>query len=151
MPNITEGPFVQAACLCETVLIDTTGTASLIRIVDTLTHHEPGPTPPKEMPAFTHTLKLVLMLKSGNAKGSHELRVVPELPNGATENAIILTAYFDGEEKGQNIIGDMAFLYKMEGLYWFNIYLEDSKLTAIPLRIKYDRTFVAGAIPPALP
>lgn len=151
MPNVTEGPFVQVACFCENVIEDKTGSISIIRIIDTLTHSQAGPTPPPDLPEFTHQFKLVLMFKSGAAKGRFDLRVVPELPNGSTENAVVVTAYFDGEERGQNIIADMVFKFTLEGLYWFDVFLGDVKLTSMPLRIKYNRVIVGSTAPTAGP
>jgi len=147
MPNYGDGPFIQAACFCETVIEDKLGVLSLIRIIDTLTHTQAGETPPDELPPFPHTFKLVIMLKSGEAKGRFNLRVEPELPNGSTEKSIVLTAYFEGKEKGQNIIVDMAFVFKLEGLYWFNIFLDDKKLTSMPLRVKYNRVIIGANRP----
>jgi len=46
--------------------------------------NEARPDAPEDMPQFTYTLKLVIMLKSGAARGRHELKVVPELPSGET-------------------------------------------------------------------
>ena len=45
----------------------------------------------------------------------------------------------EGEERGFNNIVNMVFTFTMEGLYWFNVYLDDALLTRIPLRIKYNR------------
>lgn len=137
-----EGPYIQAACFCDTVIEDKTGVLSLIRVIDTLTHAEAGPTPPEELPAFGHTLKLVLMLKSGVARGRYNLKIVPELPNGTTQPPLLVTVHFDGEEKGQNIVADMNIVFTLEGLYWFDVFLDDTKFTAIPLRVKYNRVVV---------
>jgi hypothetical protein len=142
-----DGPYIQAACFCETVLEDKTGVLSLIRIIDTITHTQAGVSPPEEMPPFTYNMRLVLMLKSGMARGRYNLKIVPELPTGATENPVIVTAYFEGEEKGQNIITNMSFPFTVEGLYWFNVSLDEIKLTAMPLRVKYNRTVIGGPIP----
>jgi hypothetical protein len=146
MPAAKDGPYIQVAGFCESVIEDKSGVLSLIRMIDTLTHTEAAPNPPNEMPSFQFTFKLVIMLKSGSARGRHNLRVIPELPNGTAEKAVDITAYFEGEEKGQNIIVDMTFLFKMEGLYWFNVFLEETKLTSMPLRAKYNR-IVIGSIP----
>jgi hypothetical protein len=92
------------------------------------------------------------MLKSGAARGRFNLKIVPELPNGTTQPAVPVTVHFDGEEKGQNIVADMNFIFTLEGLYWFNVFLDEVKLTSIPLRVKYNRV-VVGAIaqPPTTP
>ena len=50
-----------------------------------------------------------------------------------------LTVHFEGEEKGQNFLLDVRFTFEYEGLYWFRIGMDGKPLTAIPLRVKYDR------------
>ena len=142
-----DGPFVQAACFCDMVIQDKAETLSLIRIIDTLTRTEGGPNPPEEMPPVLHTMKLVLMLKSGKARGRYNLRIVPELPSGETKDPIIVSVHFEGEEKGQNVVSDLRFPFTQEGLYWFHVYLDEDKLTAIPFRVKYSRIVVGPSQP----
>jgi len=142
------GPYLQAGCFCDNVIEDKTGALSLIRIIDTITHTEAGPSPPQELPPFPYSLKLVLMLKSGKARGRSDLRIVPELPTGASLDPITVSVHFEGEEKGQNIITNVALTFQHEGLYWFNVYLDDKLFTAIPLRVRYNRV-VAGSTPTA--
>jgi len=98
-----------------------------------------------EMPNVTYPMKMVIMLKSGRARGRHELKIIPELPSGETKPPLIRTAQLEGEERGQNYIINMLFTFTVEGLYWFNIYLDDSLLTRIPLRIKYNRVVTQEA------
>jgi hypothetical protein len=142
--SFEDGPYVTIACFCDLVLEDKSGVLSLIRIIDTLTHTEAAPEPPREMPTFQYKNNLVVMLKSGAARGRYELRIIPQLPDGSTEREIALTAHFEGEERGQNIIAQLDFRYKMEGYYLFKVMLEDELLTAIPLRVKYNRVKTAG-------
>ncbi len=144
-----DGPFVQAACFCEMVIEDKSGVLSLLRIIDTLWHTEAGPNPPEEMPAFPFQVKLVLMLKSGRVEGRHEVKIVPSLPNGETEGPQTYTVHFEGEEKGQNLVVQFAYLFRYEGLYWFRVLLDNEKITAIPLRIRYRR--IVAANPPMAP
>lgn len=138
------GPYIQTACFCETVIEDKTGVLSLIRIIDTVTRTVAAPDAPDDMPPFPHTFQLVVMLKSGEARGRYNLRIVPQLPTGATENAILLTVHLEGEEKGMNFNGTLNFTFTMEGLYWFNVFLDDEQLTAIPLRVKYNRVVIGA-------
>lgn len=133
------GPYIQAAAFCENVIEDKTGALSLIRVVDTFTQTATGSEPPSEMPPVTWQMKLVLMLKAGRARGRYEVKIVPELPSGETKTPLTLTAYMEGEERGQNIIVNFVFTFTMEGLYWFNVYLDDALLTKMPLRVKYMR------------
>ena len=134
-----QGPYIQMAGLCENVIEDKTGALSLIRIVDTITHTEARPDAPAEMPAVTYPMKMVIMLKSGRARGRHELKIIPEMPSGEFKSSITRSIHMEGEERGFNNVINMFFTFTMEGLYWFNVYLDDSLLTRIPLRMKYSR------------
>jgi len=135
-----QGPYIQMAGLCEQVIEDKTGVLSLIRIIDTIIRTAEGPEAPTEMPQVTHPLKMVIMLKSGRARGRHELKIIPELPSGELKSPLTRSIHMEGEERGINTIINMLFTFTMEGLYWFNVYLDNSLLTRIPIRIKYDRS-----------
>jgi hypothetical protein len=145
--SFKDGPYIQAACFCNLVLQDTSSALSLIRIVDTVTHTASGPQAPEEMPPFTHPLTLVVMLKSGNARGRHDLKIAPEFPSGEAQEPLISTVYFEGEEKGHNLIHQIHFVFTQEGLYWFHIFLGDEKCTSIPLRVRYHRTVTGSPRP----
>lgn len=134
-----QGPYIQVATLCEQVIEDKEGALSLIRIVDTVTHTVASPDAPSEMPPITYPIKMVIMLKSGRARGRHELKIIPEMPSGELKQPLITSIQMEGEERGFNHIVNMFFTFTMEGLYWFNIYLNDSLVTRIPLRTKYNR------------
>ena len=142
------GPFLQAGCLVENVIEEKTGVLSLIRIIDTVTRTLASPDPPEDLPPFPYTIKLVLMFKSGMARGRSTIRVLPELPTGASLDPMTVTAHFEGEEKGQNVVMNLALMLTHEGLYWFHVDVDGERLTSIPLRVKYDR-IVAGASKPA--
>lgn len=140
----TDGPYITAACICENTLEEKTGVLSVIRIIDTVTRTAGGPNPPENMEPFDYRFVLLLMLKSGKAQGRHEIKLIPELPSGETERPLVFTAHLEGEEKGHNQVLSLAFNFKYEGLYWFNIYFDGEKLTAIPLRVKYTRITLGG-------
>ena len=115
------------------------GVASLIRIIDTINHETRGPEAPEEMQSFRYPLTLIVMLKSGSARGRHELKIVPEKPDGSALDPIIHSFHFEGEERGHNFILNLNMNFELEGLYWFDVFLGEEKLTAIPLRVKYRR------------
>ena len=133
------GPYIQMAGFCEQVLQENTGVLSLIRVVDTITHGAQGPGAPAEMPPFKYPLKLVLMLKSGRSKGRYDLKVVTELPSGELKEPLTQSIQLEGEERGVNRIIQMQMEFTLEGLHWFKVHLDDSVLTRVPLRVKYDR------------
>jgi hypothetical protein len=140
-----QGPYIQMAGLCDQVIEDKTGALSLIRVIDTITHTEARPDAPVEMPHVTYPLKMVIMLKSGRARGQHELKIVPEMPSGETKPPLTRSIQLEGEEQGINHIVNMIFTFTIEGLYWFNVYFDDSPLTRIPLRVKYNRVVTKPA------
>jgi hypothetical protein len=133
------GPFVQAACICETLLEDKGGAVSLIRIIDKLTANAAGPNAPETMPAINQDLWLVIMLKSGTALGRHEVAIIPEAPSGERKPPMSLTVHFEGEERGANIFAQIKFTFDIEGLYWFHVELDGAQITSIPFRLRYNR------------
>jgi hypothetical protein len=143
-----QGPYVQVAAFCERVLTEANGTLSLVRVVDIVTHAERRPDAPKEMPEIHYPLSLVLMLKSGRARGRHEITIKPELPSGEFLPPITLTVQLEGEGKGVNLVSQIDIPYKLEGLYWFNVYFNEVLLTRISLEIRYSRLVAGSAAAP---
>lgn len=142
-----QGPYVQMALLCERVLHETDGVSSIIRIVDVINHQERGPNPPEEMPLVHYPLTLVISLRSGRAKGRHEITVTPEQPSGETISPIAVSINLEGEGKGVNIVSRIDIPYKFEGLYWFNIRFDRELITRIPLEVRYSRMMTGPGTP----
>lgn len=133
------GPFVQVAALCESVIEDTTGVLSLIRIVDRLTHTQVGHDVPDQMPPLPVNLSLVVTLKSGDARGRHSLVIRPEAPSGERLPEMSAPVLLEGEDRGVNFVGQLGLQLDQEGLYWFDILLNgDQMLTRVPLRLVYQ-------------
>lgn len=133
------GPYIQTACFCDMVLEDKTGTLSIIRIIDRIERTASGPGAPEQMPIFQLNKYLVIMLKSGQARGGYQLKMIPEQPDGTTKEAKEFTVHFDGEDRGQNLIINLSIPLQMEGLYWFRIEIADELITQIPLAVRYNR------------
>ena len=134
----TEGPFLAAALFCEKVLQEKDGVLSLIRVVDRIIHGG-GPAAPERMPPITANLALVIALKSGFARGSYAVTVQPTTPSGRGLPATTLPVLLEGEDRGANLLGNLALQLEEEGLYWFDILFERRLLTRIPLRVVYQR------------
>jgi hypothetical protein len=132
------GPFLQAACFAEQVIEDKSGVISLIRIIDTITRGASGPEVPDEMPPFTFGMKLVLMIKSGEAHGRHEIRIRPEEPSGLHQPPVSLPVHLEGGIFGTNLVNDFHYTFEQEGTYWFRIYFDDEFWTSIPFRVRYQ-------------
>lgn len=133
-----QGPFLSAALLCEKVLTEQDGVKSAIRIIDRINRTYVGPSPPTEMEPFEHNLVLFLKFKSGWARGMNTVKVQPAKPSGELMPEIINNVLFEGEEdRGVDLVGHMRFNFDQTGIYWIYVYLNDIKLTQIPLRVTY--------------
>lgn len=138
--NIFErGPYIQIATFCERVLHEADGVISLIRKVDVITHTEHRPDAPEEMPVVRYPLTLVISLKSGSARGRHEITITPEQPSGETLAPVTMSIRMEGESKGANVISRIDVEYRLEGLYWFHVHFDGQVITRIPLELRYSR------------
>lgn len=132
------GPYLQTAVFCEQVLEEKTGTISLIRIIDRIqVTTPPGSFGQIVLPPVTPIA--VIALKSGSARGSHQLTIRQEAPNGMKQAAVVLTVLFEGEDRGVNVILPVPVGTDVEGLHWFEVLLDDQLLTKMPLRIVHQR------------
>jgi len=132
------GPYLQAAVFTERVLHERDGVLSLVRIVDRLGVQATGDAPEELPEGATAKVTLVVMLKSGDARGRHRLTIRPELPSGLRSEPRGFDVLFEGEDRGVNVIVDLDVAL-MEGLHWFIVTLGDVELTRVPLRIAYQR------------
>lgn len=133
------GPYVQMAALCERVLEGKDGVLSVIRIIDRFTFTASGPSPPEEMPPGTINITIVIMLKSGFARGRFNLRIIPNTPSGKTLSGLGAGVLLEGDDRGANVVLSGQMHVKEEGLYWFDVLLQEQLLTRIPLRLVYQR------------
>ena len=138
------GPYLTTATFCEQVLQETSGVLSLIRIVDRMIISSSGPDAPEAMPPAQLNWMLVITLKSGDARGSHAVRIVPQRPSGETMAPITLSVHLEGENKGQNLIARTNMSLEMPGIYWFQIYVDDQLITKVPLEVIYSRIVTPG-------
>jgi uncharacterized protein DUF6941 len=145
------GPFVNAAFLCEQILTDESGVISVIRIVDQVTQTVVGVDVPSEMPPLTTSIKGVVLLKDGQARGRHWITIRMEEPSGLQRELTKRAVHFQGPPNHGNLLKiDLNLGLSSEGLYWFDILLEGGQLlTRIPLEVVYTPTPTAGPSHPA--
>ena|SRR5689334_413866 len=127
-------PFVQIACVCEKVLHEKDGVASLIRVVDTYTMELP-----KDVPAgFTLATQLTafVSLKSGDVIGQFPVGLRLNQPNGKALPTREMPVEFKGNESGANLQIEFALANPAVGLYWIDVLWGDEILTRIPFRLK---------------
>jgi len=137
IPN--SGPYLVAALLCERVIQEKDETVSIIRIVDRITLTVPASIAPETLPPLPLNLTLFLSFKSGSARGRNTIKLKIESPSGFKLPEQLLPVLFEGEDRGVNLILALNMIVDQEGVYWFDILLEEEHITRIPLRILYQR------------
>ncbi len=148
MPN--SKPYVAVACICERVLKEPDGVASIIRIVDTYHLMLPDDTSSGAFP-LSLTLTIFVSLKSGDVTGQHEIAIVLRQPNGKSQPAQKSLVDLRGEENGVNVeiqftlVGPAAGKPPEFGLYWFDVLWGNDVLTSIPLRLRRLEPGAQGA------
>ncbi len=135
-----KGPYVQAALLCERVMVEQDGVKTALRIIDRITQTKTGSNPPEVMPPFRANIFLMLKLKAGSCSGKHHLQVQLTRPDGQSVIPVTQTIHFEGDEdQGVDFVGTLQLQFELEGIYWFDFLLDSVLLTRTPLRILYLR------------
>jgi hypothetical protein len=117
---------------------------SLIRVMDRLT--VPGLTDEMQ-PYALDRLSLVVILKSGEMSGKYKLRIVPHTPSGKALPPAEMPVLFERDERGIVLATPLGLVATEEGLYWFDVMIEQDVLTRIPLRVMYQKMQPTPGIP----
>lgn len=144
MKDSSGGPFLQAAIFCEKVLQEKDGVLSAIRLVDRFTLSSSAEGVPDLMPAINIGISILIAFKSGGAKGKWELKVKPVAPSGQELPGFVGPVLFEGEERGASVVIQYGLAAKEEGIYWFDVILNNELITKMPLRIIYEKTQVTS-------
>lgn len=137
--------YLSIAVFCEKVLREADNVLSLIRIVDRINIF--GPTPEIRNP-LPVSLTMMVVFKSGILRGKQMITVRPSNPNGESMPAMSFPLLFEGDdERGNALMANLQFLPVMEGLFWFDVYLNEEPVTRMPLRVPYQQAgFSTGPI-----
>lgn len=133
------GPFLQMAVFCEKALQEKDGVMSAIRIVDRFTLTVSSEASPGSIPTMNLAINLIIAFKSGDIRGKMELKVRPVSPSGKEMPSFTGPLFFEGGDHGSSIIIQYGLSAKEEGIYWFDIILNNKFVTKIPLRIIYAK------------
>lgn len=145
------GPFVQIAAFCQLAMIENTGQVSLVRIIDRITLAVPPGTDPVALQQKQPLqITLAIILKSGFFRGKATMTIRPIMPSGTEMPPAQFPMLLEGDDRGVQIIMPMALALPEEGLYWFEILVDETSVTKVPLRLIHQpaMTMQMGA-PPA--
>lgn len=132
------GPYVQFATVCEKVLREFDGTLSIIRAVDRIIVTVEGTDAPPELPEGRLALTLAVSLKADDAQGRYPVTIALQQPSGVYLDPEEIDAMFEGGERGVNLILGFAIENVLEGLYWFDVKVNERLLSRVPLRVIYQ-------------
>jgi len=135
----SSGPYLAAAFLCEKVLQEKDGVVSAIRLVDRFILTASGTQPPEKMPKLPVNLTMLIIFKSGDAKGSRTVKIKTIMPSQRVGPETLLPMFLEGDDRGVTLIANMILEASEDGLYWFEVSCDDDFITRIPLRIVYHR------------
>lgn len=144
MMTESSGPYLIAALLCEKVLQEKDETISVIRMIDRVVVTVNAFGSPEILPPTAVNISALISLKSGSAKGRGTIKVRVETPSGLKLPDQILPVLFEGDDRGVNLIVGLNMLIDQEGVFWFDVLLDEQRLTRIPLRILYQRIGQSG-------
>lgn len=144
MTTESSGPYLVAALLCEKVLQEKDGTISVIRMIDRITLTVSTLGSPETIPSTIINLSALISLKSGSARGKGIVKLRVETPSGLKLLDQLLPVLFEGDDRGVNLIVAFNMVIDQEGVYWFDVLLEEQLLTRVPLRILYQRIGQSG-------
>ncbi len=138
MAYLSLGPHLQAALLCERVTQGQDGAITIVRLIDRLVVRVPTATPHSQIAPSIVSCHVVVILKTGSRPGKYKLRLVLTSPSGRRLREFSLDIILPSEpDQGVNIVMPIQFAASEEGLYWFDVMLDNE---ALPLtRVSFRR------------
>lgn len=133
---VTGGPYLAVAFFCEKVLREGDGVLSFIRVVDKWTVTGAA----ESMPPTVIQTNIAVVFKSGIHRGSTQVKITPTSPSGKILQSMIFPAIFEGDDdRGVALIATIGFPASEDGLFWFDVAVNDQVFTRMPLRVQYLR------------
>jgi hypothetical protein len=148
------GPHLSGAFLCEKILQEKDGVNTFIRVVDRFT----VPLLPKlpegiQLPPGIGApgnqfiqFNLVVMFKAGSIPGGkYHLALQLNKPDGSPLPKSVVDVFLQGDnDNGVTAVFPIMLPQPEEGLYWFDVYFEESLLTRVPLRVLHQQMQMMG-------
>ena len=135
-PYQSLGPYVQAALLCERVVQESGGRVTIVRLIDRVV--APAAVHLAQIPPTIVSCHAVIILKTGSRPGNYKLRLLLKSPSKRPLREFSLDISLpDEEDQGINVVMPIQFTAIEEGVYWFEVRLnnEELPLTKTSLRL----------------
>jgi hypothetical protein len=131
-------------------MVENTGQPSLIRIIDRVSLNiPPGADPVALQQKQPLQITLVIILKSGFFRGKATITIRPTTPSGTEMPPAQFPILLEGDDRGNQIIMPMSLALPEEGLYWFEILVDQTTATKVPLRLIHRPAMLMQTAPPS--
>ena len=129
-------PWLHVATFCEKVLQEVDGVPSIIRMFDR--YNVSGPD--EEMKPTSLIFMVFISFKSGLLRGKQKVNLRPMDPDGKEMAGMDLPVLFEGDDdRGTIVAFQVNWSIEKEGLYWWDVHLNEELVTRMPLRVNYQR------------
>jgi len=129
-------PYLHVATFCEKVLQEGDGVNSIIRMIDRFTVQGPS----EEMQPVLLQFMLYISFKSGFMRGKQKVSIRPKSPRGEDLPSMDIPVLFEGDDdRGPAIVIPLGWTANEEGVFWWDLYVNDVLVTRMPLRVVYQQ------------
>jgi hypothetical protein len=125
-------PLLAAAVTCERVLREVDGVITPVRLVDAF-----AVSASEGMPRLLVSMWILIVFKSGEARGSYSVSLVMRPPSGeAAPLGQSMPIELQGGAHGVSLAIELAVDAKEEGLYWIDVLLDQEHVTSMPVTLR---------------
>jgi len=133
-------PYLHIATFCEKILHEADGVNSIIRMIDRF--NVQGIT--DEMQPMPLQFMVYISFKSGFMRGKQKVSLRPKSPKGEELPSMDIPVLFEGDDdRGPAIQIPVNWIATEEGLFWWDLYVNDVLVTRMPLRVAYQQVRMA--------
>jgi hypothetical protein len=137
------GPFLATAVFCESIMEDTSKKISALGIMDGVVFWivaDAPPGVPSEEQPISFIQNVLIVFRTGDSPGKHELRLVMERPDGkrkeVVKKEIDLSAPLHG---GFQLKSQVNVTVYSQGVFWLDVILDGRRFTRMPLNVEIKR------------
>jgi len=128
--------YLHVATFCEKVLREADGVSSIIRLIDTFNVQGTE----DEMQPIVLPFMVYISFKSGFMRGKQKISLRPKSPKGEDLPSMDFPVLFEGDDDRGPAIGfQVNWPVQEEGLFWWDLYVNDELVTRMPLRVAYQQ------------
>jgi hypothetical protein len=128
--------YLHVATFCEKMLHEADGVNSIIRMIDRFTVQGPS----EDMQPVVLPFMVYISFKSGFMRGKQKISLRPKSPKGEDLPSMDFPILFEGDDDRGPAFGfQVNWPVNEEGVFWWDLYLNEELVTRMPLRVTYQQ------------